>query len=39
MEVPAGSAGTIVEINVALGDQLGEGADDRQTRYRKHSRC
>ena len=26
MEVPAGNAGTIVEISVALGDQLGEGA-------------
>ena len=26
MEVPAGDAGTIVELNIALGDQLGEGA-------------
>ncbi|MEC8491901.1 MAG: dihydrolipoyllysine-residue acetyltransferase [Pseudomonadota bacterium] len=26
MEVPAGNAGTIVEISVALGEQLGEGA-------------
>ena len=26
MEVPAGGAGTIVELNIALGDQLGEGA-------------
>lgn len=26
MEVPAGDEGTIVELNIALGDQLGEGA-------------
>ena len=26
MEVPAGGVGTIVELNIALGDQLGEGA-------------
>lgn len=26
MEVPAGGAGTIIELNIALGDQLGEGA-------------